>query len=254
MIKDLENDALELMKKLEEEADAKSEKGQTDNVHAGHRERLRERFAQTLTFDSFSQHEIIELMLFYILPRVNTNDLAHRLTEKYGDISGVLDAPLGELCSFKGLGRQSAIFLKMLMRLCCEYNVSMQKRVSIDDFDRVANFVRYHFTGEVEECAKLFCVSADGQVFSPFEIGRGGKTRTPVDLRRMMRVILGTEANCILIAHNHLNNVSDPSNEDVVLTRRIRQMIEPIGVKLLDHIIVSGNKVTSFRRIGLMDI
>jgi DNA repair protein RadC len=83
------------------------------SIHDGHRQRLKERFLEQ-GLDSFTKYQALELMLFYCIPRQNTNDIAHRLIEHFGSVSQTLDADIEELCSVEGIGLSAATFLKLL--------------------------------------------------------------------------------------------------------------------------------------------
>lgn len=262
MIKNFDKNAQDILdrltKELEDDTPRKdAQKRRKDgevNLHDGHRERLRERFAENLDFNGFSEHEVLELMLFYALPRVDTNELSHTLVNTFGGLFGVLNAPLTELSAVSGLGRKSALFIKLIMRMCVEYNISLQHGINVNNYEKLCSYVRYQFSYEKEECAKLFCVDKGGDLSVPFEIGRGLAHKTHIDLRKTMLVITNTGVQSIVVAHNHISGLPEPSKEDIVITRRLRQMIEPIGVTLLDHLVVTDSGIVSMRERGMMDI
>lgn len=222
--------------------------------HTGHRERVRQKFAKTLSFQSFSDHEILEMLLYYVIPRGDINELSHSLIKKFGGFSGVLNAPYSELVACKGLGDQAALYLKMLMRLCAKYNVEMQKQILVSNSAALEDYMIYQFSGETEECAKLILVDKHGRLSAPHEIGRGLPDRAVIDLKKAMNIITTSVSTNVMIAHNHTNGDAKPSQNDVIVTRRFRQMIEPIGVHLIDHFVVCGNEIRSMRALGLIDI
>ena len=94
-------------------------------THDGHRERLRQRFLTSA--DSFEDHELLELILFYSIPRKNTNEIAHHLLNRFGSIKGVLDASVEALTEVNDIGENTAIYLKAIARLVLKYSVSEQK-------------------------------------------------------------------------------------------------------------------------------
>ena len=101
---------------------AKEVKGRTkaNHMHDGHRDRVRERFAKT-GFDGMASHEIIEMLLFYSVPRKDTNEIAHRLIKQFGSLAGVFEANLEELQKVKGVTFNSAVLIKMMLPLYHEY-------------------------------------------------------------------------------------------------------------------------------------
>ena len=222
--------------------------------HNGHRERVREKFiGNKLKFDNFSEHEIIELLLYYCIPRCDVNELSHRIVRKFGGFTGVLNAPYAELIAVTGLGEQSALYLKILMRLCAKYNLEMQRRVSVTNAESLFDYMVYQFAGESKECAKLYLVDENGKVGTPFEIGRGLEERSVFDFKKTMNIISNSSAKSILLAHSH-EKTAAPSDNDVIMTRRFRQMLDPIGVTLIDHFVVRDSDVASMRKLGLLDL
>ncbi len=222
--------------------------------HQGHRLRLKDKFAQDMSFKPFSDHEALELLLFYAIPRCDTNEIAHDLIHKFGSFTGVLNAPYAELIACKGINDQSAAYIKMLMRLCAKYNLEMQRRILVSNSESLEDYMLYQFSSESDECAKLFLVDKHDKLSPPHEIGRGLEDKSVFDFKRAMNVIVNSSVSYVIIAHNHINSGNSPSDNDVVITRRFRQMIEPIGVTLLDHFVICGNDVISMRASGMMDL
>jgi DNA repair protein RadC len=86
-----------------------------DNLHVGHRERLRKRFLEE-GLDIFEDHQILELLLFHVIPRGDTNPIAHRLIKRFGSLSAVLEADPKDVASVEGIGEKAAAFLSMIPR------------------------------------------------------------------------------------------------------------------------------------------
>ncbi|MEG2852596.1 MAG: UPF0758 domain-containing protein, partial [Hydrogenoanaerobacterium sp.] len=103
-----------------------------DNPHAGHRKRLRERFIKN-GLDNFEKHNVLELLLFNSVPRQDTNELAHRLMEEFGSLSGVFDAPVEELMKLDGIGENSAVLIKLIPAI---------SKVYLDDKNTIGTLVR----------------------------------------------------------------------------------------------------------------
>ena len=223
-------------------------------VHEGHRERLRRKFADNMSFQGLSDYEIIELLLFYSVPRVDVNELSHKLLRTFGGFAQVLNAPYAELCAVTGLGEQSAIYLKVLMRLCAKYNLEMQRSLSVSNAESLYDYMIYQFSGESSECAKLFLVDDNGKVGAPQEIGRGLENSSVFQFKKTMNIISNSSAKNIIIAHSHSKGSSAPSDNDIVITRRFRQMLDPIGVVLIDHFVVYENELSSMRKLGMLDL
>lgn len=225
-----------------------------EHLHDGHRERLRQKFAEGMSFDGLSDHEIIELLLFYCIPRADVNELAHKLLRLFGGFTGVLNASYSQLCAVTGLGEQSAMYLKILMRLCAKYNLEMQQCISVTNAESLYDYMIYQFSGESDECAKLFLVDKQGKLGTPHEIGRGLEDKSVFSFKKAMNIISNAPCNYIILAHNHSSGSSAPSENDVVMTRRFRQMLDPIGVSLIDHFVIAGTELSSMRKLGMLDL
>ena len=233
----------------------KAGSSQNEDIHSGHRERLRQKFAENMSFDGLSDHEILELLLFYVIPRTDTNELAHKLIKKFGSFPNVLNAPFSELIACKGLNEQSAMYIKILMRLCAKYNIEMQKQILVSNAESLEDYLLYQFSGESEECAKLFLVDQKGKLSAPHDIGRGLEDKSVFDFKEAVNIIVNSASTYVMLAHNHLNiDQKKPSENDVIITRRFRQMLEPIGITLIDHFVICDNEVMSMRALGLIDI
>ena len=100
------------------------------NLHEGHRQRLKERFIKNGLSD-FEDHNVLELLLFYSVPRSDTNELGHKLLKKFGSLSNVFDAPVDELCKVEGIGLHSATLIKLIPELCNLYYVVKSDKVSV---------------------------------------------------------------------------------------------------------------------------
>ena len=120
------------------------------NLHKEHRKRVRERYAAT-GFEGFSSHEILEYLLFYAIPRNDTNPVAHTLINRYGSLSAVLEAPYEELADMEGMGPVSAQFLSMLPQLARVY--LMDRQVSMKSYDAMAvkRYLQPMFVGATTE-------------------------------------------------------------------------------------------------------
>jgi len=223
-----------------------SSKQKPKNPHEGHRERMREEFLSGGINESTPEHRILELLLFYCVPRIDTNVLAHSLLDKYHNLAGVLDAPIDELCEFPYITRNAATLLKLIMPISRRYMT--QKQSSIMDFcslEETGNFFASRFAGIVEErVAVLFLNSAGG--FLGFEfISEGSMDSVGISIKDLLKRTLEKNASVIVIAHNHPSGIALPSASDRYITEMISETLRHVNIAFADHIILSGSDYVS---------
>lgn len=222
-----------------------------ENIHKGHRERLKSRFAEH-GLEPFSDVEALEMLLFYALPRCNTNEIAHLLLERFGSYRGVLEADVSELKLVKGVGENAAL----LIHLVCEMN----RRYLLSDrgsgknimtsTEAAGEYLKPLFAYATDEMAYAVSINSAGRVVRCHELARGISNRVEFSARQVVEIALHDNAAYIILAHNHLSDVALPSNADLVATRQIRNTLMNVGVSLADHIIVSGDEFVSMRDSG----
>ena len=142
------------------------------DLHGGHRERLRERYlAEGL--DNFNEINALELLLFYAIPRKDTNELAHRLLQKFGSLAGVFDAPIEALCSVPGVSRSAAVLLQMITELNRKYLLSRDRAPIIHNTEEAGAYMLPYFYGQRNECVYLLCLDAKGKVLGCYSLFEG---------------------------------------------------------------------------------
>ena len=146
------------------------------SIHEGHRQRLMERFHQE-GLDHFDSVQVLELLLFYCIPRRDTNELAHRLLNRFGSVSRVMDASLEDLMQVPGVGRNTAVFLHLVKQAGRFYQVdSARKGAMMKDMEDCGNFLLPYFIGRQKETVFLLCLNANCNVISCREVGRARST------------------------------------------------------------------------------
>jgi len=216
------------------------------NEHTGHRNRMKERFLHT-HFDGFEEHQILEMVLFYVYPRTDTNPLAHRLLNKFGSISSVFDAPVDTLVD-AGLTQNAAIFISMLPDISRVYlNDRNNNKSKIIDFDRLGDYFVSKFIGRDEEAMILLLADAKGKEIYSGVISKGSFHASEAPIRKIVDLAMRYNAATAVISHNHPSGVALPSKSDIKSTSAIAQALNLIGVLLVDHIIVSDSDYVSLR-------
>lgn len=220
--------------------------------HTGHRQRMKERFLHT-HFDGFEDHQILEMILFYVYPRTDTNPLAHRLLNTFGSLSAVFEAPVDTLIS-AGLTPNAATFITMLPDISRVYLNDRNNNTSkIIDFERLGEFFIPKFIGRDEEAMILLLADAKGKEVYSGVVSKGSFHASEAPVRKIIDLAMRYNATTAAIAHNHPSGVALPSRADIKATATIFQVLNLIGVLLYDHIIVSDDDFVSLRESNLCD-
>lgn len=220
------------------------------NEHIGHRSRMKERFLHT-HFDGFEDHQILEMILFYVYPRSDTNPLAHRLLNKFGSIAAILDSPVDVLIK-AGLTKNAATFLVMLPDISRIYLDDRNNNESkIIDFSNIGDYFVSKFIGRDEEVLILLLADAKGKELYCGVVSKGGIRSSEAPIRKIIDLAIRYNAATAVIAHNHPSGVALPSRSDLEATKDVYNALELVGVLLVDHIIVSDDDFVSLRDSSL---
>ena len=226
---------------------------EVENLHDGHRARMRAKFAKNINFSNFEEHEILEMLLYYCYPRGNTNQTAHRLINRFGSLSGVLSASYEELVESKIIGANPALSLKFFYALNIYLHVDKTTdEIDIRDIPRLKDFIGDLFYGMSYEQFKLFFTDNSYILKNHMDIQTGSSQAVEISLRNVTKAILNSGANYFFIAHNHPNSSSLPSDEDILLTKKIITHLRNMDIHLLDHFIVGNDGISSMRQLGLI--
>lgn len=222
----------------------------TMSIHDGHRERLKQLFRLD-GLDNFSDIQVLELLLFYAIPRKDTNPIAHALLDQFGSLSQVLDAPAEELAKIPGMGENSATFLTLTTALCRRYQVDRAMNVKIlSSIDKCGQYLVPFFHGRRNETVFLLCLDAKCKVLCCREIGEGSVNSAGVPIRRIVETALGVNATTVILAHNHPSGIAVPSGEDAQTTKRVAAALRTVDIILADHIIVADEEFVSMVQSG----
>lgn len=221
-------------------------------IHDGHREKLRRRFLDG-GLDSFADHEALELLLFYAIPRRDTNELAHRLMEHYGTLDAVLTAPLEELTQISGIGENAAALIRLVPRLAQKARLSAAAReIVLSDAERMGEYLLERFRGEKNEVIYQLCLDRKGKLIVCRRLNEGGVDSSELNIRRLVENALLSSASMVVLAHNHPSGIALPSPEDYVTTDRVEEALRVVGVQLVDHIIVADDDYVSMAASGIL--
>ena len=221
-------------------------------IHDGHRQKMRERFLRG-GLDSFADHEALELLLYYAIPRQDTNPIAHALMDRYDSLSAVLNAPVEDLQKVDGIGESAAILLKLTPQLYHKARMEETARETVlNSSERAGAYLLERFSGESREVIYELCLDRKGKLLACKRLGEGGVSYADLDIRKLVENALLTSASAVILAHNHPSGVALPSPEDYATTDRAKQALATVGVPLTDHIIVADQDFVSFADSGYL--
>lgn len=206
--------------------------------HAGHRKRLRERFLQDGA-DALSETELIELLLFFSVPRVDTKPLAEKLLESFGSVDGVLAASPEDMHALAGCSENTdALF--SLVRYLCERMTRQTRKSQFCSPEFVRTYLPTQFAGYKNERAILFYLDADGSLLHRQTVISSETDMVQFPQRAVLETAQRVGACSLLIAHNHPNGKLRPSKADLRTTKEFFRVCRDAGLQLLDHYIVAG--------------
>ena len=220
----------------------------------GHRKRLRTRFVKN-GLAGFAEHEVMELLLTLAIPRSDVKQPAKALLERFGSLRGVLDAPLRELRSVSGIGEVTATGLHLIREAAALYLQQGSEGAQVlGDAGELRDFWRMRIGALKHEVfAVAYLDSAHRLLRDGVEtLQEGTIDRAAVYPRRVVEAALKRQAAALVLAHNHPNGNVQPSEHDKVVTRAVVLAAETIGLRVVDHLIVSPEETFSFRQAGLL--
>ncbi len=229
-----------------------AERGKAVGIHDGHRDKMRQRFLKG-GLEYFADHEALELLLYYAIPRRDTNPIAHALMERYGSLTAVLTAPVEDLERVEGIGRSAAVLLRLVPQLYQKARLSDARRETVlNSAERAGAYLLDRFAGERTEVVYQLCLDRKGRLLACKRLGEGGVASAELDIRALMRNVMLTEASAVILAHNHPSGVALPSADDYTTTARVREALDTVGVILADHIIVADGDFVSMAESGYL--
>ena len=221
------------------------------SIHEGHRQRLKARFVQE-GLEHFEEAHVLELLLFYAIPRRDTAPVAHALLEQFGSFAGVMEAPLSALTQVPGVGEGAATLLHLTNAIGRYYLIHRTSAQTVlADLESCGEYLLPRFYGTREEMVWALCLDARCKVLACKMLGQGSINATGVPIRRIVEFALSSGATSLVLAHNHPSGIALPSREDVEATSRLAAALDAVGEILADHIIVADEDFISLSQSGI---
>ena len=202
-------------------------------VHEGHRDRMKREFLQG-GLRHFSEPRVLELLLFYSRLQGDVNPLAHRLLEAFGSLSGVLDASPADLAKVPAVAARY-----LASRTSAD--------VIISDSASLRTLFLPYFFGARNEMSFLACFDGKLKLLGVRLLSEGSPSANEISLRKIATEALALGATAVVLAHNHPSGIATPSQEDIFITHYIRDALQPLGITLYDHVIMTDDDMVSLK-------
>lgn len=225
----------------------------TPMLHKKHRERVKNRFLKE-GLAAFEDHEVLELLLFYAIPQGDLNPLAHRLLEIFKTPGAVFNASVEELCKTGGIGKHSAILLKLIPQLAQYYqSLSSREMKYIHTSQDAGEYVCGMIGCKKHEVFAIICLDSQRKILAFEVLEEGTVSQANVHPRKVIACALKHDSSAVILAHNHPSGGAYASEDDRLLTMRLCTILEEMGIEVTDHIIAaSTEKFVSMADSGLM--
>jgi len=222
------------------------------NKGAGHRKRLRDRFLQS-GLDGFLDYEIVELLLTLGTPRSDCKQMAKEAIKMFVGLQGVFDASFDELRRIRGIGPSNAFGIKLFRAISEKYaRVKMPKKILLDSPQAVVDYLREKIGREKKEHFLILSLDTRNYLVRENVVSVGTLNASIVHPREVFKEAIDARAASIIISHNHPSGDPEPSEDDLIITKRLVDAGKILGIEVVDHVIVTKNGFLSFKEIDLL--
>ncbi|HBF32457.1 DNA repair protein RadC [Rhizobium sp.] len=218
----------------------------------GHRDRLRLRFKDKGE-DALADYEVLELLLFRLIPRRDTKPIAKALIERFGSLAGVFGAQLSLLQEVKGVGEAVALDLKLISSAAQRMLKSdIKGKPILSSWSSVIDYCHAAMAFETTEQFRILFLDKRNAIIADEVQGRGTVDHTPVYPREVVKRALELSATAIILVHNHPSGDPTPSRADIEMTKTIIDTTKPLGITVHDHVIIGKQGHASLKGLRLI--
>lgn len=220
----------------------------------GHRARMRNTYING-GMDNAPDHNLLELFLSVIIPRKDVKELSYALINTFGSLEGVLNADARDLMQIKGIGESTAVAISLIKDLYKRASLNRNSRItSFKEMEACFEYCRNLFAADVVENAYLITLDNQNNIINCHSVGAGSANQTEVDDKKLVATAIRDNAVSVVITHNHPDTSATPSAQDMHYSIKLSQMLEFVGIKLLDHIIVGSDSCISLKHSKIYNI
>ena len=217
-------------------------------THDGHRQRLKEKFLAT-NGAGLEDHELLELLLFYSVPRINTNEQAHDLINSFGSLKGVFDADVKELCKVDKIGDASSTLIKIVSALISRYSIQGEDpRQKYTTFSQISTYLQGLFVGQSSERVYMLLFNNSMRLIKAVLVGEGAVNMATLSTNIAVRSAVEYNASYVILAHNHPAGLAIPSSDDVQTSYTMKSAFKIIGLTMIEHFLIADGKCVPILR------
>jgi len=227
--------------------DKTPKKKENANLHAGHRERVREKYINSGNLDDFKEHEALEFLLYYCYPQQDTNEIAHKMIREFGSASKLFEAPPREIAKRCNVTERVAILVSLVPHLSKIYLTGRyQEKECMTNSKLVGEYCVSLFTNTQYECFYIVCLDTQRRLIRAELVHKGGLNSSAIYPRVVLEAAIKNRAACVVLTHNHPGGSLLPSKSDMEVTKKLKTALSSVDIELIDHVIVAGDKYYSF--------
>lgn len=218
-------------------------------IHDKHRQRVRQEFLARGFNENTPEHKMLEMLLFYSIPRKDTNELAHKLINRFGSLAGVLEADVLQLQSVEGVGENTAALLKLILPIAgaC-YRKDTSKKDKFKNMDDIYFYLMRKYYGLSKETFSILSFDSSGKLVGFDFLSSGDIVSVAISTRTVMEILLARKAVSAIIAHNHPKGNALPSHSDLETTKQLVTALRQVNITLADHLILCADDYVSLRQ------
>ena len=218
----------------------------------GHRSRMRDKLL-TRGPDALADYELLEMLLFFAMPKGDTKPLAKALINRFGSFANVLAARQEELMATRGLGPHSVAALKLVQASALRMaRAEVLDRPVLNKWDALIDYLTMAMARENIEQFRVLFLDSKNRLIADEAQAKGTVNHTPVYPREVVKRALDLHATALILVHNHPSGDPTPSRADIEMTQEIRRAGELLSIVVHDHVIIGRGRYLSFRREGLI--
>ena len=208
----------------------------------GHRQRLKNRFLSE-GLEGFEPHNVLELLLFFTVPRCDTNPIAHDLIDTFGSLSDVFDAEYEDLMQVNGIKEHSAALIKLIPAISRYYYMDrQQKRIDLSTNEKIGEYLISLYYGINVETVYLLLLDNKMHLIGRVKLHEGSVNSAAIDIRKIAERAFAKRAAHVILAHNHPNGIAVPSGDDLLTTQNVLRALKPLQIDFVNHFIVAEDK------------